>query len=335
MRFTFLSFFAALLYCTPLLAQTPPESENVADQWTRAFEAVVDELVQSDRVLVAAGNEASQVAASSLINVMRQRELALVMDDEALGPLKGVSDEEIREKAKPLPVEGVVIVRVFPSASSEVAVVVESRGSTLRTASVTRGKTQAPEVVQSTQVGPIDPEAARQAEQRAAQDDAQERGEKRAQPLAPTARSLIDELESLNRGRFERQKLLYSQNPYEFFKGVDRTPVGPGEFYQTIGDEELLDAFQTDSGLKTGILVTSGGLSALAFGLSFVGIVPAFDGGDVNWTLTGIGIGTGVVAVSGLIWGALIDPHPITPDEARSKADSYNDRLQQDLGIAP
>ena len=92
-----------------------------AQDWAATFEAnAVNSYVTKDGlkfVVVAAGDGSAsvQAAAKGVADALRKGSASLVMDDSALGNVNGLDDDAIVAKAKALPVDRVVVVRVFPS----------------------------------------------------------------------------------------------------------------------------------------------------------------------------------------------------------------------------
>jgi hypothetical protein len=140
--------------------------------------------------------------------------------------------------------------------------------------------------------------------------------------------------------------------PYE---GKFKKPLQGDTFYKKVGREDLVRAYQDKMGVKTAVAIV-GGAAAVGGGiLSVVSLNGLFARGedcdffsyDYNackarneqrqdastaWFLAGLGIST--VGLSTAVVALAINPHPVTPSEARELADGYNKKLKSDLGLS-
>jgi hypothetical protein len=92
-----------------------------ANEWSTTFESetVAMKLEAPDErfVVVPAGEgnlEETQAATEALIAALREGEAEVVMDDQSLGDVAALDDDAIVEEAASLPVDRVIVVRVFP-----------------------------------------------------------------------------------------------------------------------------------------------------------------------------------------------------------------------------
>lgn len=326
MRAQSLAVFAIVIALPTLaLAQSP--------DWAASFEhEVTSELVNTPRVIVVSASEDAEDASAALVESLRSRGLELVMTDEALGDTTGLSDEELLEKGRSFPVDGVVIVRVYPSKTAPTAVITHTHQGGAAAASVVAG--EAPKVTDKTREGPDAPPDQAQSEPSVEEESA---GRSSATSLASLtssrANTLSEEVASLRRGKYQREKVTYRDEPWTFHLGAFEEELEGEELYRAMGRNDLADSYASDSGAKTALMIGSGAATALGLGLMFVGVIPSFDDQDINWALTGIGIGATTAGIGGLIFGATIDPHPVSDQEARRLVEDHNSILRKKYGV--
>ncbi len=300
-----------------------------SDAWSTSFESDnLDELVDSNRVIVISATPEAAEASQALVDALRERGLELVMTDEALGETSALSDQQLVDKGMKRPVDGVVIVRVYPSKSAPTAVITHTFGDGFVSASIVAG--QPPRIQAAQDHAAKSKERDPRAEHEA---DARSRAQALAASLPERSRAIVDERQALQRGKYQREKIVYRDEPWSFHLGAFEKPLAPEAFYQTIRREDLADTYASNVGLKTGVLVGSGVATALGLGLMFVGIVPAFDDQDINWLITGLGIGSSAFGMGGIIWGATLETHPVDEARARQLADEHNAILRNEYGV--
>jgi hypothetical protein len=119
--------------------------DQAADGWSRSFvpSALPTTLTERKLLVVAAGDrlEEARRAAETLRGALREAEAPLVMDASSLGDVAGLDDQKIVDAASNLPVEGIVILRIFPGSDQPNAVVAayDTSGDAIAGFSVDRG----------------------------------------------------------------------------------------------------------------------------------------------------------------------------------------------------
>ncbi len=122
------------------------EETSSPDGWAVSFEAssLPDELTDRKLLVAAAGNELEEagVAASALRGALNEAGAPLVMDGDSLQEIAELGDQEIVEAATDLPVEAIVVVRVFVGGPTPTAVVAayESGGEAITGFNVRKGE---------------------------------------------------------------------------------------------------------------------------------------------------------------------------------------------------
>src|SRR5690554_4983897 len=137
-----------LLVCASLLVATP-----AAANWSETFqpEAVGSYQEQEGQqyIMIAAGDRAqSAPAAQSLTTALRAAKAKMVMDDKSLGDVSELDDSAIVTKVTKLPIEQIVIVRIFETGADapQMAVVTayDKQANVLWALSATQGEALAP-----------------------------------------------------------------------------------------------------------------------------------------------------------------------------------------------
>ena len=145
-----------------------------------------------------------------------------------------------------------------------------------------------------------------------------------------------DESMSLRRGDFHNRKLMFGPTPWMWKQGVVGEDLDEPQFYNAIGRGDLAEAQSANVSKKTTVLLSSGLLTAVGVGLGFVGFLGGGLDGEMPQMALGIGGLAGVaLGTGGLVWGAGIDTHPVSLDEARELGDAHNRRLAAELGVDP
>ncbi|OJH36702.1 hypothetical protein BON30_32430 [Cystobacter ferrugineus] len=137
--------------------------------------------------------------------------------------------------------------------------------------------------------------------------------------------------------------------PYE---GKFKKPLQGDAFYQKVGRTDLVEAYHGKMTFKTVLGVVGGGalVGGIIAGVAGSAANKAEDCDafndfsacfDRNWEradrrraafVTGLGIsGAGIAVLAAALF---INPHPVTPSEARELADGYNKQLRSDLGLS-
>src|SRR4051812_38313352 len=107
-----------ILVVALLVAASPA---HAADEWSASFppEILASSLPAVERariVVVAADDVNAPAAALALRNALAATGRALAIDQSAMGSVAGLDDRAIVEKAAPLPIELIAVVRVFSDA---------------------------------------------------------------------------------------------------------------------------------------------------------------------------------------------------------------------------
>lgn len=342
----------ALLIGLVLLLSTAPSSALAAEEsaWSTTLPADVLATyldgAPARYLLVPAGSEAPELAQAeqALAAALRTSGKAtLVMNAQALGPVAQLDDASIVQRGTGLPVDRVMVLRLFPDASGAltqaVVTLYDTNGQRQVSFSASRGTALAPR-----------PQAPEQ---------------KVATPPPPPARPSKPGLDPVE--QYEQQYIgfdelvaIHGQTgavmtrttlPYE---GKFKKPLEGDAFYQKVGRQDLVQAYQDKMTTKT-VLGVTGGAAALVGAIVGINGIAAKNedcGSTTNYTnfqacfdrnsqrfdekqktfLTGMGISAAGLGL--LMVGIFINPHPITPSEARELADDYNKKLKAGLGLS-
>ncbi|MGC4117742.1 MAG: hypothetical protein QM765_24935 [Myxococcales bacterium] len=320
-----------LLLLTPFMS-----APALAADWTASFPApaLVSHLdVDPSAVLVAAvGADSREAAKAVQASLQASGKVRLAMDDSALGDLAGLSDPQVVEKCRGLPVDRVLVVRVFPrdgGPSNAVVSIYDIAGT--RKAGF------------ATEAGSPLPAKAPEAPPSAPAPAALQPPPPPATPAEPSARELYEQkyigfadiqIVEITSGKVTSKWI----EPYQ---GKFRQPLEGIRFYEVVGRNDLVAAYQKRSNIRLGV------------GLGGLGLVLG-GGGLIAWGFTGTCskinvasnqclahdmrpvIAGGVIGGVGLLAAAataLISPHPIDGPTARQVADTYNKNLRKELGL--
>jgi hypothetical protein len=285
--------------------------------------------------LVAAAGPGARDAAAALRGSLRQAPAArVVMDDAALGSLEGLDDAAIVARARPLPVEAIVVVRVFPGGD----------GQPPRAVVTFYDKKGAAKVAFTTIAGmPIEakpaaaPAAVGEGLGEAAADEisavlrqhstggarAKEDYDARSLDLAGTY--------TIENGNVTSTSGL----PYQGRKNPRLLTWD--EFYRLLGRPDLEKRYRERHGARqfligAGVVLTVGG-----FVLALIAAANADSGcsGGGSCDATGV-IGWGAVGSIGVIamfGGYAMSENPVPLSEMRAATDAYNEKLRRDLGL--
>ena len=307
--------------------------------WSASFPspAVASYIEGTNRGVLVAGSggalsgvvDASQALQAALRASDRMR---LVMDDAGLGDIATAGDAQIVQRASALPVEVILVVRVFPGPAGRppmaVATLYDKAGAAQGAFSVERGALLPMRVGAS--VGAGVPQAALNAVEQA------------------TGKA---EVVDSKQQAYDHSKLTFNESPERRGRGW-RLPgrgkyggsrLSGSEFYDLVGRPDLASGFRARKGAKVatlavGIAATVGG----AVTLGVVGLSKALDS-DYNRPTLGILeerdralIAGGVAAGAGvllIITSAVIPAHTIGGKQARELVDQYNQKLRKDYGL--
>ncbi len=311
----------------------------LAAEWKDSFppEATGSYLESSHRgVLVAGAGEPaaeSRAAASAVEAALRDSGRAqLVMNDAPLGNLAADSDAQVVRKVAALPVDTVVVVRVFAGAAgtSPTAVVTfyDKAGKVLAALSAQQGQ-----AVSTRAGGGIG-------------------------ALTNTAKSTVDSVTRVAKdaqAEYEKKYVWFEDGAFVnvyggvvsrfsvAYQGKSRVPLEGEAFYQAIGRTDLADSYRARSGTRLGLLlgggaVTLGGTAMMLGGIGGRCVRENAASYDClqrehqELLIPGILLGTaGAVA---MVVGAALQSHPVEVLEARRLAEEYNEKLKGELGLA-
>jgi hypothetical protein len=288
-------------------------------------------------VMVAAAGERSgdaKEAAKALISGLRATgKTTLVTDDEALGDLSGLSDDQIVTKARSTPASVVVVIRVYPGAAGKPAGAVASfhdarSGRSLSTFSLAEGAPLGAWVAGS--AAPVTASGPPVAPPPSQAPDAERAFEERG--IWPEGETVVG---------FNR----YGSEVVRIWTVFTRGRYGPvlegADLYDYLGRADLAHSYRARRATRLGLLlggflVAAGGAAIFAVGFASAGPCTTIDSNTgkctanqsgnptlmaVGGSLAGVGIVTGLV-------GALIDPWPASRGETMQMIDQFNQGLR-------
>ena len=276
-------------------------------------------------------------AADALTAALRQDGRAkLVMGDEALGPLGGLSDEQVLAKAKSTVADLFLVVRVFANSTGQPATAVatfyDRAGKVLSALTASAGT---PLVARAG-------EGAAQGVNRAALSSVAD-----LQKDAPT-----DESRKRYDDNFVSFQDVAGVNRYGMVvstwqiptQGKFRRPLEGADFYDHVGRADLGGQFRSRNARRWALFGVGLGAQILSVPLLTVGVVNGYCAKKSSQSFeclesdyTGLILG-GVLFTAGTIVelvGLATDPHPVDPPERRALADTYNQKLRTDNGLPP
>jgi hypothetical protein len=325
-------------------------SAAFAEGWTDAFPPSTTSswvVGEKPRLLIveAGGGAELREAAAALTNALRSgARTSLVMTGESLGDVSKLGDNDIVARAKGLPVEQVIVLRVFSGGDkappTAVATFYDKDGKVLSALTTQKGIEVAARPPSSATTRGVSSETAEAVSQvaKSIPDGTDPREEYEKKFIG------FDDLAVVNA---QTGALVSTQTlPYQ---GKFKKPIDGQAFYALVGREDLASTYGARSTAKT-VAVVGGGTGLLAGLVVMMAPLVSPEPCESDFTLetftachdrrsaamksglvTGSVIG-GVGAVA-LIIGAAINPHPVTPAEARELADGYNKKLKKELGI--
>jgi hypothetical protein len=329
-------------------------AESAAD-WSasfgqgRAASYLLASPVKNPAVLVAgAGRERPTDGAVAALRKALASGARLVMDSRALGAIEDLDDAAIVKRAASLPVDVVVVVRVFASDRGKDSAVVTffaKSGNVLSAFNVEAG---AGAPTRSEQNGSgVSTEAANAVSAVLTNHNEAAAPEDHRSPAQK-------EFDSKFIGFYETapqkstSELFHSACPYQ---GTAHSPLCGPHFYEAVGHDELAQSSRHRSGARVGLITTgvlllvAGSATAIAGGVSGVaspfciaqnasGTCLAQDTGP-NYTVMGTGLGLVGLGLTGIIVGAVLNPNPTPIRDVYRMAKEHNQALRQRLGLSP
>lgn len=334
----------ALTLPSPALA-APAPAPAVSVDWSATFTpAGVGPHLGDKRpnVIVIAPNAASQAAAAALRSALTATKKAgVVIDGQALGNLEALDDRAIVDRAKVLPVQEILIVRVFEGAPGEppsfIAMGYGTDANVVVALSGTAG-VPLPEPEAPTEVSVPEPAAV----------DAVE--------VAPKE---IEEPEEAKQAREQAEKEYAAKRLGGTWGALRRgdSPIGPSEFYSAIGRDDLNQQLAKRKKARLGVALAGGivGGGLLAAGLTFVILNgtaakygPDFGGDDplrggtdrvrypLSMGVSGALLGAGAVLLIGMgVFLGVYKPHPVRKRDVPGLIDGHNRDLREKLKLPP
>lgn len=321
-----------LLLVTP--AAIAAEPQPPVPTWSETFKG--DELYKAmtgQRVLIATSTKEAQVAGAALNARLRVWRLPLIMDSSPLGDLAGLSDKEIVGRSSNLPIDRVVIVRVFGGVDVVVTIydksgVPKSSFAGKRGSLIVMDATGPPSV--SKEVVPPEAPTAKQLALEEPVDDLPKRKSARLKSFEKNAIYWSEGIRvSINAWRASAVKFGIAR------RGRHGARLRGASFYSAVGRRDLAAEYRLRSGLKYG-LGYGGGVAfvVVGTGMAVVTLLNGTDGIAENPVFIGglvlVGVGSLGIAIA-----SAVRTHPLQMNERRRLADEHNEDLLEALRLGP
>ncbi|WAS96264.1 hypothetical protein [Nannocystis punicea] len=337
----------ALTLPTPALAAPAPAPAPAASvDWSSTFTPGGASAHLGDKkpnIIVIAANPGSQAAAATFRAALTaSKKAGVVLDGQALGAVDSLDDRAIIERAKVLPVQQIVIVRVFEGSPGDppsfIAMGYGADGNVAVALSGTAG-VPLPEPELPTEVSVPEP----------AVDAASDA------PKAPEESEEAKQARDVAENEYAAKRLGGTWGALR--QGTPGTPITPTQFYAALGRDDL--ARQVDKRKKTRLGVALGGGIAggglLAVGLTFLILNstatkygPDFGPDDplrggtdrvrypLSMPLSGALLGVGAALLIGMgVFLGVYKAHPVGRRETPGLIDGHNRELRKKLGLPP
>ena len=285
-------------------------------------------------IVVAAGEQpgTSRAATNALSTALRAGgRTKLVMGGESLGNVAGLDDQTIVTRVKDLPVDRVVVVRVFDAGPGNpqqaVVVMYDKGGDVVGALNGSSGAAIAPKVAEGTSQG------------------VSSRAANAVSSVSQRANLSTEEAEA----EYNRQCLSFDgwvavtsgggvvswSTPYQGIPGVE---ISHEEFFHAVGRADLAESYNTRmttrlSLILGGIVLEAGGLALFLLGPDGIVGDGGF-GGSLSGPVQIVGLSMAGVGMLAAVVGFYIDPHPVSIGQAARMAEDHNDRLKRRLGLA-
>ena len=336
-----------------LLALVAGEGAARAEgHWTKTFTpAASASYVDRHRglLVVGAGGEAAEGAADALRKALRSgRAAKVVMDAGALGAVDALDDQAIVKRAAALPVDEVAVVRVFPGADRDNAVVTfYDKGGKVMAALA--GEDGVPLAVRArdTAGGGVSGDAADTVHEVLKTDPGSGAGSRASTPEREYDLHYLGAFRSTESGTHYQMVGQVSS----WYEGKFQRPLALGEFFNIVNRPEL--AADYESSRRGHTVMRVAGIFTIALALP-IGVVLAalspiggscvFSYNDSSCTsyspgmlwsglaITAIGLGVGIPL---LVIGNRPPPSPVSPEEERDMANAFNRDLRKKLNLPP
>lgn len=273
--------------------------------------------LQGDGVIVAAAGtnrSSSKAAGEHLSSALRESGISLVMTDEGLGEISGLDDKQIIDKCSALPVNNIMIVRVFPGSDAQNAVIMNynKKGDIISAFNATEGKPLGNVTAPSGGIS--------------------------KSTMSSVGKTVGTESDALKQYKerviWKKQAKLYSAytghkvSQWEhFYQGTEKDPLLGSDLYRKTGKIELAETMDKRSRKKAILQITNG--LVLITGLTLMIVDVSSEDMGLFWT----GLGLSVVPVIAGIPINAYKTDPATQEEKNSIVDDYNKNLRQELGI--
>ncbi|MEM9488747.1 MAG: hypothetical protein AAGC55_06360 [Myxococcota bacterium] len=321
-------------------------------------------------IIVAAGDRSRDLKNAAIAlrkSYDRSRLSELVMDDEALGSVLGLSDEQIVKRADHLPVSHVAVLRVYGNtsegAATAVVTVYDKWGSVHASFAVKAGQPLSRKAEQRSappaQLPPPRPTKARPAAPPLA-DPPPPRVAEATEPFpadsGPAAPPKPDRFAAPEAEKSFNTNYIWFPNVSNktgqltvwdgssiAWKGTKKKPLSGTSFYLAAGRRDLAVKYQRRNVTRWALIIT--GAAAMLTGAYL--LVSTDDCAD----LTGAAAddcsssntqrsiyGWSSMGVGGAIWFTgqyVLDAHPVSAKQAQKIANAHNERLRGDLGLSP
>ncbi|HVE82071.1 MAG TPA: hypothetical protein VND93_04465 [Myxococcales bacterium] len=311
-----------------------------AVDWTATFPPeAMGSYVEADAsaVLVAPAGDASADlagAAKAVAAALRASGKAkLVMDESAIGATAGLSDEQIVQKCKALPVQRVVVVRVFPGAdAARPSAVITFYDKDARAVSALAAEAGTPVAAREGKAeGGISGSTLN-----AVGNVTQSRpGDKNAQQKYDEQYIWFADLTGVNQyGQVVGTWSFAYEGKYQKLLTMDQLLI-------KVGRQDLARDYAAKNSQKSLLVITGGAALIASGGLLPLALLSAcaaksaqnYDCVRYDWTNTALVGGLAAGGLGLMIWGFGIKM-PVEPVEVRKMADEYNQKLKRDLGLS-
>ena len=285
-------------------------------------------------ILACAGDISCEDAIKVLKNTMSaSAKVKLVMDAAALGDIRTLADKDIVKKSASLPVDRVMIVRVFSGSSiTAVVTIYDKNGNNHGAFTGVKGRIMSKDEKKTSGV---------------------------TEAAANTVGSIIKDTEEISaeqKNKYEEKVItldsvtaiyanpngVWASSWQEPRLGKYKKPITWPEFFKLVGHDEYARQFEKAENYRPfrilGYISAYGGITTLVLGGTFLAISLMDTSSDINdkigkpaWIVTGCGAGLGIIGILLLKLGP--DYPEVKSYQIRKMTDEYNTKLKRDIGI--